>query len=297
MARRYQATFDIDLETPSDPNDKVFSAHIDLARALSQRLQRNVRQGHVFNLHKVECQIQAPAGGNFDQGVAVSGEMLWAPATKNSVKAWQHAYNVWRQQKKLSIGAIGSMVRYDDFEVAWSETHAHNNPRCSKLYASGNADDDLEAVVIYGTSGDGSHVSLEDIYESAQRLPEPSRFPLSNAVVKQAKYTEEFPPYNVAPLTAHWSASHVEGAGFDTGAVVQNGVSYITDGASLGGVLYVSAKMLPENTIDHIQDSLFMTVTITYSLGSSLLPRRRKKKGGKKSYGRKSTRRTYRKRG
>lgn len=296
MARKYQATFDIDLATPSDPNEKVFSTHIDLATALSQRLQRNVRQGHVYNIHKVECQIQAPASGNFDQGVAVSGELLFCPATRNSVKAWQHAYGVWKRQKKLALGAIGPMVRYDDFEVAWSENHAAEENRISTLYAQGNADENDEAVVIYGFSNDGSHVSLEDIYESAQPQPDTSRFPISNQRVKQSKFTQEFPYWNSVPLTAHWSASHVEGASFDTGPTVSNGVAYVTDGGSLAGVCYLSAKMLPENTLGHIQDELIMTVTVTYSLGASLLPRRRKsKKGGKKSYGRKS-KRTYRKR-
>lgn len=295
MARKYQTTFTIPVGTPSDPNEDAFNAYLDLSRALSQRLQRNVRQGHVYNIHKVESQVLVPDSGNFDQGVAVSGTLAWCPATKNSVKAWQEAHKVWRAQKKLSINAIGDSVRYDDFEIGWSSNHAESNDRISSLYASGNADEDLEDIVIYGSSAAGDVVTLADLWMSAQDQAPPSRFPLSNAVVKQSKFVSEFPTAQKAGITCFWSASHVEGASFDTGATIQNGVSYVADGASLAGVLYVEGKMLPENTIGHIQDEVYLHITVTYSLGTSLLPYRRKK-GGKKSRGKRS-RRTYRKRG
>tara|TARA_B110000003_G_scaffold273745_1_gene312123 strand:- start:825 stop:1706 length:882 start_codon:yes stop_codon:yes gene_type:complete len=293
MARKYSETFTIPLGTPSDPNEYVFQRYLDVAKMASQRLQKNIRQGRVFHLHNVKTQLIAPSSGNLDQGVSLVGRLMWAPATRNSVKAWQEAFKTWMAQKKLSINAVGSNVRYDDFEVAYSSNGV--DARTSALYASGNTDTDLESVAIYGSSVSGDVVTLEDIYESAQDQAPPSRFPLSNTVVKESKFTSEFPNPQTVPHSASWSAIHVDGASFDTGAQVQSGDVDILDGASLCGVLYMDGKMLPENTTFHIQDELYLMVTLTYSIGRSLV-RRKAKKGGK-SRGRRTTKRTYRKRG
>lgn len=285
MARKYTVSKNFNLGSPSDPNEYVFQETWDLATSLSQRLQRNVRQGHVFHIHNIKTALNVPSSGNFDQGMGVSGRVMWSPATRNSVRAWQHAFGVWLKQKQQKINAVGPMVRYDDFEVAWDS--AGINSRTSGLYAGGHGDFGPESVCIYGTSTSGTDITLEDIYESAQSQPAVSRFPLNNDIVKQSKFTEEFPNGRAEIYQASWSAHHVEGASFDTGSMVSTGNLDIMDGGSLCGVLYLDGKALPENTGGHIQDDMFLTVTVTVSIGASLVyrkpkSRRYKRKGGAK---------------
>jgi hypothetical protein len=295
MARKYQVQHTVPLGTPSDPNSVVAQGVIDLPVLLSQRLQRNIRQGRVIHIHSVQASLSAPASGNLDLGLGVVGEIRHCPATKNSVKAWQHLFGVWRKQKALKVAAIGPMVRYDDFEVGYNSSFLGND-RISTLYTTGNADDTDEHAVIYGGSTEASHVSLEDMYEAMVPKPSASRFPLSNEVVKASKFTEEFPPTVKTPFGASWSAIDAQ-ENHDSGAQFQQPIQPIHDTASLCGVVYFMAKAIPENVITSIQDDLELTLTFTVSIGSSLVPKPRPKttKGGKR-VGRKSTRRKYRRR-
>jgi len=295
--KRYQVTKSIQLGTPADPDDFSFDEQIDLAVLLSQRLQRNVRQGHVFNIHKIEGQLSVlndPLNTQeLDIGVAVQGEALWAPATKNSARAWRHAFSVWRKQKSLAANAIGPMVRYDDFEVAYN--YGYVDSRTSTLYAGGLEDGQTEQVCIYGNSNEGEDITLEDIYESAQPIHSPSRFPISNAMVKSPKFLEEFPPHRVANFGCHWSAINEASVSVDSGASYGSTPAYITDGACLAGVLVVRGRMLPENTASHIQDDLMIDLTITVSIGSPLVSTgpKRKSKPKRKMYRKKASRRRY----
>lgn len=277
MARRYQVTKSIAMGTPASATDFAFDEKIDLAVLLSQRLQRNVRQGHVFNLHKIEANLRTSAGASdLDIGTAVQCEAYWCPATKNSVKAWQEAFKVWNAQKKLATNAVGGIVRYDDFEVGWTE--AYSDTRTSTIYAGGLNDNTAEPVMLYGVSSGGNAITLEDIWESAQSQPAPSRFPLSNTVVKASKYTQEFPNGRQAHFGAHWSAINDSGAGMDSGAQYNSTPAYISDGASLCGVLSVRGRILPENTIAHTQDDMTLELTFTVSIGTPLVQRTPKRK-------------------
>lgn len=278
MAKRYQLKKTFTLGTPSDPDEFVINEQWDLALSLSQRLQRNVRQGRVFNLHSVQAQLVPPhESGNQDLGLAFSGTVAWCPATKNSASAWRHAFKVWQKQKQLAVNATGGMVRYDDFEVAWGSDKI--TPRTSTLYAEGLSDTDTESVVIYGDSASGplstNRVTLEDIYESARPQSAPSRFPLNNSVVKESKFTAEFPPAQTMALVASWSAQDNQ-LGHDSGAQVHAPKTYISDGASLCGLLNISGYCLPENTGTVVQDDLNLVVTVEVSLGLPLakVPRR-----------------------
>ena len=123
MAKRYELTKQITIQTPSDPNELSFDETIDLPVLLSQRLQKNIRQGRVINIHSVKAHIEAPQSGNLDLGGAVSGTMYHCPATKNSASAWRHAFATWRKQKSLIVNGIGPMVRFDDFEVGFKRGH------------------------------------------------------------------------------------------------------------------------------------------------------------------------------
>ena len=309
MAKRYQVTKTIQLGTPDEPDDFAFDEKIDLAVLLSQRLQRNVRQGHVFNIHKIEGNLKVlndPLNEQeVDLGLAVQGEAYWCPATKNSARAWRHAFSVWRKQKALRANAIGPMVRYDDFEVGWNT--GYTDPRTSTLFTTGIDDDTAEKVMIYGSSTDGDDVSLADIFDSAQPQPSPSRFPLSNSVVKESKFTYEFPQSRRANFGCYWSTvdSGVTPApvggdpGFDSGASYGSTPAFITDGASLCGVMSVRGRILPENTATHFQDDLLLDLTITVSIGTPLVRTRKAKrsratkgvKGRKPKTGRKYARR------
>jgi len=292
MARRYTVSTSYNLGTPSQANEVVLEQWVDLPVLLSQRLQRNVRQGQVVHLHKITASLtpQTQGSANNDIGVAFTGTVAHCPATKNSARAWREAFKVWRKQKQLRQNAVGSFTRFDDFEIGWNASF-RSSSRTSTLYADGLSDTDSEKVVIYGASTPGDDITLEDIYESARGQAEPSRFPLSNAVVKTSKFVDEFPPPVKTPIHAHWSANSAQD-GYDSGASVHHGVAYVQDSATLAGVLYVNGYMLPENTVGHIQDDVVLTLTFTVSLGTPLVLTQRKKRKAlpRKSKGRRTKR-------
>lgn len=272
MAKRYtiRKQYTIDMEG-KDAHDIVVEAHIDLAKELSQRLQSNVRQGRVFNLHKAQVALQPTlsSGDDLDVGLATQGTLRWCPATKNSAKAWRHLFGVWKKQKQLRVGAMGGLTRYDDFELAYSSTYI--NSRTSTVYATGMGDNTTESAVIYGASTDSSDITLEDIYESLQPQSSPSRFPIDNSVVKESKFTAEFPPERVINLGASYSAvSHTDLGQGDSGAQVQSQPEYITDGACLAGVLVFKAQCLAEDVALNTGDVLYLNLDITFSLGIPL---------------------------
>lgn len=294
MAKRYTISKTVTLQQTNDANTLVFDEQIDLAIELSQRLQRNVRQGHVFKVHKLALGL-TPAGGDLDTGMATAGTIRWAPATKNSVKAWQMAFNTWRKQKALKVNAVGQGVRYDDFEIAFSDPYMTS--RTSSLRTTGLEDNNGEQVTIYGASTSGVDVSLEDIYESAQPQLLPSRFPIGNTVVKESKFTQEFPAANVHNFGANWStiiADDIQAP--DSGAAYNADPVYFEDKNSLCGVLVVKGYCLAEDVAGAVEDSLTLQLNITCEISTPLVykPKRRKSKSTKAS---KPRRMTYRRRG
>lgn len=300
-AKKYTVTKTWDLATPSDVDELVINEQIDLAVLLSKRLQKNIRQGRSFRVHSAQVSISPQVGitANHDIGVAFTGKLGWCPATKNSVQAWRHAFRTWRSQKNLRILAVGSAVRYDDFEVAFGSDKIVPG-RTSKLYASGLDDSITEAVTIYGASNyDGTFstnfVSLENIYEMGQPKAAPSTFPSIEATVKSPKFSDEFPPVVEYPMVAHWSTVGDNLTTIDSAATVSAPKTYFSDNATLCGVLNISGYMLPENTGTHVQDSMRLSITLEVSMGYSLLPRPRRKtmKPKTRSY----KRRTYRRKG
>jgi hypothetical protein len=276
MAKRYTVTHSVNLQQNNDANTLEFDEQIDLSILLSRRLQRNIRQGHVFKVHKVAFGL-SPIGGDLDTGLSVSGSISHCPATKNSVKAWQIAFNTWRKQKQLRIGAVGQGVRYDDFEVAWSDTL--KTSRTSSLYAEGMNDSTLEDVVIFGNSTSGSDVTLEDIYTSLQEQIPRSRFPLSGIPVKDAKFSNEFPTLIRTQFGGNWSTV----AGTDVGAP-DSGASYnfppvyLEDKNTLCGVLNAKGYLLAEDVTGAIEDELALHISITCEISTPLVSRKPKSK-------------------
>lgn len=299
MAKRYTIKHAIQLGTPSAPNDLAWDEWIDLPVKLSQRLQKNIRQGRVIHVHGVQAKLTG-SGGNLDLGGAISGTMSWAPATKNTAKAWRHLFSVWRKQKSQIVNGIGPMVRYDDFEVAYNADTI--NSRTSTVLTTGLQDTTPESVTIYGGSVDGTNVSLYDSFQSAQQQPEPSRFPISNSVVKQSKFNYQFPSPATVPIHASWSTIDAQ-TSHDSGAQIQSDYQVVRDGASLCGVLVTRGKLLPENVGATVQDDLTLELYITCSIGMPLVKVPSRYGGSRMSktkwtYGKSRRRawRTYRKR-
>lgn len=271
MAKRYTVKHEVVVTNPNDANAYAFDESIDLAVLLSQRLQRNVRQGHVFHIHKAQVAVTPQnATGDFDLGGATASNLQWCPATKNSARAWRHAFTIWRKQKMLRINAAGPMVRYDDFEVAYDS--ASINSRTSSIYAEGMNDTSLESVCVFGTSTHGDDITLEDIYESAQIQPQPSRFPLTNSTVKASKFTQEFPTAQVTRLGASFSTiSDPDGTGPDSGAIYLSEPTYISDSACLAGVLKWKGYVIAEDSATATADTMNISLTLTVSIGTPLV--------------------------
>lgn len=271
MAKRFTVSHTMTVTQPNDSNILQFDEQIDLPLLLSQRLQTNVRQGHVIKVHKLALGL-TPSGGDLDTGLSVSGTIRWAPATKNSCDAWRMAFNTWRAQKRLKVSAIGLGVRYDDFEIAYSAAHATS--RTSSMYTTGLADANTEHVCIYGTSTSADDVTLEDIYDSAQPQPAPSTFPFGGTV-KESKFVSEFPPANIHNYGANWSTiTDPDGVGVDSGAAYNADPIYIEDKNTLCGVLVAKGYVIAEDG-SALADSLTLQVNITCEISTPLVYRRR----------------------
>lgn len=227
-----------------------------------------------------------PAGGDLDTGLSVAGTVRWSPATKNSVTAWQMAFKTWQRQKSLTLNAVGQGVRYDDFELAYTDNY--QTSRTSTILTTGMDDTNSEKVVVYGASTNSVDVSLEDIYESAQPQALPSRFPLTNTVVKESKFTQEFPPAQIHNYGANWSTIVAAGtAEPDSGAAYNADPIYFQDTSNLCGIVVAKGYVLAEDVVGAIEDQLTLQLNFTISLGSPLV--KTTKRVSKKRYTRKST--------
>lgn len=279
-AKRYQVQVKIPLTAHDEGEDIVAEGQIDIALLLSQRLQKNVRQGRTFKVHTVETSILPQPNVEYDTGLAIGAEIRWCPASRKSVQAWQHLYSVWRKQKGLRVGAMGMITRYDDFEIAFNEPNC--TTRTSTVYTDGMGDSDTERCIIYGNSGDfaDGEVSLEDLAISAQPVASPSRFPISNAVVKTSKFDEMFPAPFVVQSGAHFSS--VFDPSFDSGASFGRSYVPISDNSTVAGVLAYKIWALAEDTMNNVSDEAYAIITLTVSMGSSMVPSSRSKKGGKR---------------
>lgn len=289
MAKRYTVTQTLAVgPNTGTGSDLVVDGTIDIPLLLSQRLQRNVRQGHSFNIHKAQFSLQhAGTASDEDVGLALVGSMLHCPTTKNSARAWRTVFANWRKQKMLKVGALGPTVRFDDLEFAWSS--GFTDSRTSTIFTTGLEDSYPEDLVIYGDSvasdsNTQGSLSLEDTFESLQRTPQTSLFPLGGTV-KDRKWTQQFPEPVQTPFVAHFSTNGTE---THAGATAGMSVCYPMDKAALCGVVRVFAQSKPLDTINHLPDDMTLKVTLTVSIGQSLatVPTKRSRgytvKNGKK---------------
>jgi hypothetical protein len=297
MAKRYTVTSQHLIGTEGGSTTTAYvDAQVDLSVLLSQRLQKNLRQGRTYHIHKIRASLSPVGGQDLDTGIAVSGTISYAPVTKNTRKAWNMAFNTWRAQKRLRQNAVGLGIRYDDFEVAYES--AYVNSRTSSMFTTGLGDTTSEDVCIYGSSTSNDDVTLEDIFESAQTLPQASFYPLGGEV-KASKYTQEFPDRQRVGFGATYSSIAPSGNMIlepDTGAIFLADPVYIQDTSCLCGVVRVQAWAIPEDIVGYTGDELYLNMEYTVSIGSSLVytkpkPKFKKKMTGGRKVARKPRRR------
>lgn len=311
MPRKYQVsiTWPLQQQVSANASTLLINEKVDLAQLLSQRLQRNVRQGKVFHLHNVTASVSPSSEGDYDLGTSLIGEVYHCPATKNSVRAWQHLFHTWRKQKSLKVGAVGPTVRGDDFEVGWNTDLV--GTRTSTVYTTGMNDTSSEEVVIFGDSSNGSEITLQDTYQSLQPPTTPSIFPLGG-YVKMNKYTNSFPQAVKTPFHAHWTAKHsdnntalLDWINVASGMTAGQSTYELQDTATLCGVLRVRGFIGPVDDATTVPDEAELTMTFTVSIGSSLLANYSKKRAMRrksksfKRFGSKSkySRRRFKRRG
>lgn len=166
----------------------------DANDTLSDYYGKNIRQGNAFKLKRVDISLQPPPDGDFDTGLSVWAQGLYTPCTKHTRRAWNQLFEEWKKQKTLK-GAVGTVVRYDDFELAWNDVHAATtfNTRASTMFAGGIGDaDGAEQLTIQGASATGQFLSLKDYYERRNPIVPPSQTPFGG-VVKDPKFDTYWP--------------------------------------------------------------------------------------------------------
>lgn len=310
----YPITKIITITQPDESNTWEYEGQIDIAQALSQKFGKNIRQGNNFRVVGAQSAL-IPTNGtqDLDLGFSASVQLAWAPTTKHSRAAWNNAFKMWRQQKRLSA-TVGQQVRYDDFEVCYTPALAVAG-RTSKIYAGTTSfaspfvDNDAESVAIYGGSSSGSHISLQTMYNNANPIMDPSTTALG-VTVKQPKYSAYFPASESMQVGAAWSA----GLFIDEDTALNIDKTYYGFGNYydtwnllpadnhmnvLCGVMAVNASLLPPDTAWQVADTLRLIVTVYVEGWSSLVnkPRRKTYRRSRRSYRSKprySRRKTYR---
>lgn len=315
MSRRlYKVTKKFSSITPnSDPEQAVGSAQFDLATELSKKFGKTIRQGNNFKIAGASAHI-VPHNSNYDldSGLACKVRIGYCPTTKHTRKAWNLMFRHWMRQKKLR-GAVGAGMRYDDFELAIHDSYLSNFPRASEMFTEGIGDSTAEKLCIY-TSDNGHNpndwLGLQAYYNQKFPVADRGNMPYDGFVddwapAKAPKYQQYFPnreffglsaifaaqDYNDPDIVAddHWMtpvASYNENMFFDG--------SHIN---SLTGALSVAIYLLPEADIDVIEDELDLYVTIWVEGWNSLVYKKKKSRGYKKSFksrrGRKNGRKRY----
>ena len=156
----------VTVQQPEDPTQNWVDGVLQIDVNLSEQLGRTIRNGNSFRLVGYGSNLKGYIGASDqDTGFAGTAVVAFTPVTKNSVAAHQGLYKQWMRQKQLA-GAVGAYVRYDDFEVGWSDGNKLPAARNSTMLATGLEDTNTESVVLYGNSVGGSAVSLETYYNN-----------------------------------------------------------------------------------------------------------------------------------
>ena len=272
----------------NDPAENIIPAgeramYLDML--LSEYYGKMVRQGSSFCINGVQASLRPFAESlGIDVGLSAEVGIDYVPVTQHSKAAWNNVFKGWSRQKKLQ-NAMGTQVRYDDLEFGWNATEGVDRGRTSTIYGQGLTDNQSEKLVLIGNSeASGTPpfsplvgwYSLQDYYNSSYETPAASRNPFTNSDIKTAKWgATPFPQVQTIRTAATSSAGW-----FETNAGLQIHQSAITESAwqnlptnqhSLCGVLYISAFIMPDDTVGQIEDDFILTVSISVKSWKSII--------------------------
>lgn len=278
------------IEVPNDPSDAVASGNVDVALELSRKYGVNVRQGNNFRLVGYGLQIAVPGQ---DTGAGCTGTISFVEPNRHLVKAWNLAFNQWKTQKKIQA-RVGNALRYDDFELCWSE--GSGTTRTSLMYDNPLtvSDGDPHQVGLVGDSNDtADYTSITDVYNS--RFPAPGQSQSHyGANIKEAKFGEKYIDASTNMITSLTTQASASGGVADvswlpTGDQLGWGVS-ISDMVFLPadnhlnvmcGLINWSVRAFPEDTGSQWADDVQVRFTLMFEGWSSIADGARKKRGGK----------------
>lgn len=240
---------------------------IQVDAELSKKLGRTIRNGNTFRLVGFGSALRAFSGASdFDIGFAGTAAVQYCPVTKNGVGAWQSLQKQWMKQKQLSSG-VGKYVRYDDFELGWSDTDLLPVTRNSGILMGGLNDAASEKIGIYGASVDGLYVSLESYYDNLNPIPVASEDPFG-AVIKTAKFINKFPDLQTLLMPVSFSSNTTDG-GYYSGAISTGDIQWLPSDNHLShmtGTLRYFFKGVGVDTDvpPAIPDELKLIITLVY---------------------------------
>ena len=259
---------EVTLVQPDDPTGNWAVGVIQADADLSKELGRTIRNGNSFRLVGYGASLRGFIGAS-DQDVGFAGvtSIQFCPVTKNGVGAWQSLQKQWMKQKQLSSG-VGKYVRYDDFELGWDATNLLDPARNSNILMGGLNDAASEKVGLYGTSVDGSYVSLEGYYDNLNPIPTVSEDPFG-AVIKTAKFANKFPNYRILTAPTSFSAQVDTSATPDSyaGGIATGDINWLPADNHLShmtGTLRWFFKGVSPDTAGQIADELKLTITLVY---------------------------------
>jgi hypothetical protein len=288
----------VDVIQPDDAELNWADGTIQVDVELSKELGRTVRNGNSFRLVGYGASLRGFTGASdTDVGFAGTAVVKFCPVTKNAVAAHQGLYKQWMKQKQLA-GAVGAYVRYDDFEVGWSDGYELATGRNSVIYTSGMGDTNTEALVIYGgNSSSGGITALEAYYDNLNPIAPVSENPFGN-VIKEAKFIDKFPDARELSMPTTFSATGYDtslGVGY-AGAVANGSIEWLPADHHLshltGTLFYYFKGLAPDTDVPPANpDELKLAITLVYEGWSSVAPTRNKsntKRTAKKTLRRKS---------
>jgi len=272
----------ISIVQPNDAAANWASGVIQVDAELSQELGRTIRNGNSFRLIGYGANLKGfTTSSDQDVGFAGTAVVNYCPVTKNGVGAHQKMYKQWTRQKQLA-GAVGSFVRYDDFEVGWAPGLELASSRNSTILAQGMGDTNDEQIVLFGTSVSGDVITLEEYYDNLNPVAPPSEDFLGSTI-KTAKFTERFPEERSLIMPTSFSATMdaVDDPDSYAGGLATGDINWLPSDNHLShmtGTLYYYFKGVAPDTATQLADELKLTITLVYEGWSSLAPKTRSSK-------------------
>ena len=258
----------ITIVQPNDPASNWAAGTIQVDQVLSEELGRTIRNGSSFRLVGYGANLKGFIGSSDqDVGFAGTAAVQYCPVTKNSVGAWQSLHKQWMKQKQLS-SSVGKYVRYDDFELGWSDSNLLPVTRNSTILMGGLNDANSEKVGIYGASVDGTYVSLNGYYNNLNPIPVASEDPFG-AVIKTPKFLNKFPDARTLIMPTSFTAQLESETTPDSfaGGMANGDISWLPSDNHLShmtGTLYYYFKGVAPDTAGQIADELKLTITLVY---------------------------------